>query len=588
MGLALVKPNFEVLDMANVPATLTEDPWVTATEAQRHTAQLREVIVQPLANLVLDGASVRKVVAMLDAQLAGGLVDLRTRHAMQVLGKSETVSASTIKRWLTQYVTGGKAALLPRNTGRVRKDYGWEARAVALYNAPSKPGYTSVASWLRKEGHASATDSRVGRFLKKLPATLGQYSPARVGPHLHKLTRRTYTRRSLDEVLVGEIYAGDGHTADCYVAHPNTGKPYRPELTVFIDIKSSYVAGWYMSEAESAHSTLFALSHALRSNNHVPAWLYIDRGAGYKARLMSDASTGFYSRFDIGVIGAIPGNPHGKGWIENFFRWVRDDHDKLFVGGDVYCGDDMASEHNRRLSADLAMGRRTLPSLRQYVESFAAWLDHYHNEPSQKLGGRTPAQVWAELNPVPIELDAASIIRPRQEATVRRQEVRLHKRHYFAEALALYDAKRVQVEYDLHDDRAVWIFDEKGRFVVEAILVNRIGVLPMSRLEEGRDRRFQGQRKRLARKLQEIEGRRTDPVTAADAAAGISALEAAHAADAGQLPAAKPLRLAPKAPAKNKLLLDVDVTDPEQVQLLRKPVPRDDAEDEIDVLDWKG
>ena len=128
-----------------------------------------------------------------------------------------------------------------------------------------------MASKLRQEGHATATDSRVERYLKALPATLGKYSPARVGPHLHKLTRRTYQRRSLDEVLVGEIYAGDGHTVDCYVAHPNTGKPYRPELTVFIDIKSSYVVGWYMSEAESAHSTLFALSHAMRSHNYVPA-----------------------------------------------------------------------------------------------------------------------------------------------------------------------------------------------------------------------------------------------------------------------------------------------------------------------------
>ena len=583
-ALALLKPNLEVLTMADVPAMLTDDPWAAATEAQRHTAQMREVVVQPLAALVRNGASVRRVVALLCAQIDNDTVDVRTRRAIHELG--EAVSAPTLKRWVSAYVAGGKTALLPKHTGRVRKDYGWEARAVALYNAPSKPGFCSVASKLRQEGHDTATDSRVERYLKSLPATLGKYSPARVGPHLHKLTRRTYQRRSLDEVLVGEIYAGDGHTVDCYVAHPNTGKPYRPELTVFIDIKSSYVAGWYMSEAESAPSTLFAISHAMRSHNHVPAWLYIDRGAGYKAKLMSDASTGFYSRFDIGVIGAIPGNPHGKGWIENFFRWVRDDHDKLFCDGDVYCGADMAEEHNRRLSADLAMGRRTLPSLRQYVESFAAWLDHYHNEPSAKLGGRTPAQVWAELAPVPVELDAASIIRPRQEATVRRQEVRLHNRHYFAEALALYDAQRVQVEYDLHDDRAVWVFDDKGRFVVEAALVNRVGVLPISRLEEGRDRRLQGQRKRLERRLAEIQGRRADPVTADAATAGISALETMHAAEAEQLPPAKPLRLAPAKRTADALVIDMDVTNPEHVrQLSQLPAAE---EDEINVLDWRG
>lgn len=580
MGLALVKQR-EVLNMADVPATLTEDVWATATEAQRRTAQLREVVVQPLAELVRAGCSVNKVVGMLRTQIDNDAMSVSTRHAIQELG--EKVSTPTLKRWVSAYVEGGKSALLPKHTGRVRQDYGWEARAVALYNIPSKPGFTSVASRLRMEGHASATDSRVSRFLEKLPATLGKYAPARVGPHLHKLTRRTYKRRDLSEVLVGEIYAGDGHTIDCYLAHPNTGKPYRPELTAFIDIKSSYVAGWYFSESESGYSTLFALSHAMRTHNHVPTWLYIDRGAGYRAKLLSDPSTGFYNRFDIGVIGALPGNPHGKGWIENFFRWCRDDHDKLFAGGDVYCGDDMAPEHNRRITADLTMGRRKLPSLREYVDSFAAWVDHYHNEPSPKLEGRTPAQVWAELNPVPVEVSADVIVRPRKEATVRRQEVRLHNRHYFAEALALYDAKRVQVEYDLHDDQAVWIFDEKGRFVVEARLIKKMGVLPDSLLEEGRDRATKGKIKRAENKVHEIKARRNDPITAESAAAGISALELAHAVE-------PPLLLVPKAAKRDALVIDLDVTDPEQVRALgkrRTPTP-DDNNDEINILDWKG
>lgn len=583
MGLALVKPNKqEVLSMADVPATLADSLWDAATQQQRHTAQLREVLVQPLAELVAGGVSMRKAVQLLVLQIDAGTADLRALHALE--GLKEMGSESTLKRWLSAYLKGGKEALLPKHTGRVRKTYGWEARAVELYNLPSKPGYTGVAKHLRREGFDSATNSRVERYLKSLPATLGKHSPARVGAHLHKLTRRTYTRRSVDDLLVGEMYAGDGHTADCYVAHPNTGKPYRAELTVFIDVKSSYVAGWYMSEAESAHSTLFAISHAMHAHNHVPAWLYIDRGAGYKAKLMSDTSTGFYNRFDISVIGAIPGNPHGKGWVENFFRWVRDDHDKFFANGDVYCGDDMAPEHNRRLSADLAMGRRTLPSLREYVQSFTAWLEHYHNEPKDKLGGRSPAQVWAQLEQVPVELDAASLIRPRQQAVVRRQEVRLHNRHYFAEALALYDGHKVQVEYDLHNDQAVWIFDQKGRFVAEAKLVNTIGVLPTSRLEEGRDRRLKGQRKRLERKLQEIEGRRTDPITADAQAAGISALEQAHSPALSE-PQASPLNIAPKIPKKEGGIIDIDVTKPEQVAAMQKPVLVDD--DEINILDWE-
>ncbi|ARV17386.1 hypothetical protein AEP_00424 [Curvibacter sp. AEP1-3] len=542
---ALLKLTKDIRQMSDLPAALNPDPWASASDEARRVAGLRESLLQPLADLVNGGASINHAAALLKSQLAAGTADLRTKHLVAMLAGDavvDVISEPTIKRWLSGYMKDGKNALLPKHTGRVRQAYGWEERAVALYNLPGKPGFADVTSKLIQEGFEEVTESRVKRYLKALPATLGKFSPARIGQHLHRLTRQKFQRRSLDEVLVGEIYAGDGHTADCYVAHPNTGKPYRPELTVFIDIKSSYIVGWWLSESESTVSTMFALSHAMRTFDHVPAWVYVDRGPGYRARLLSDESTGFYARMDIGVIGALPGNPHGKGWIERFFRTVRDKHDKFFASGQVYCGDDMAPETNRRLSADLSMGRRTLPSLQSYVDSFTAWLDHYHSQPQDKLHGRTPAQVWNDLQPVPVELSMDAIARPCETCTVLRQTVRLHNRFYFAEALALFDAQKVDVEYDLHNDRCVWIYDTKGRLVVEAKLVNKIGVLPTSRLEEGRDRRLQGQLKRLERKVAEAKGRRDDPIEAS-----------------GQFAAIESLRPSLPAPDKAPEVIDIDL-----------------------------
>lgn len=534
--------------MSDLPAVLNEDPWATASEAARTVAQWREALVSPLADLVHSGASINHAVALLKAQLDAGTADMRSKHAASILG-GKGLSVPNLKRWLSAYLKGDKAALLPQYAGRQRQAYGWEERAVDLYNKPGKPGFADVASKLIEEGFEEVTTSRVQRYIKALPATLGEFSPARIGHHLHKLRRQKYQRRSLEEVLVGEIYAGDGHTADCYVAHPNTGKPFRPELTVFIDIKSSYVVGWWLTESESTVSTLFALSHAMQTAQHVPAWVYVDRGPGYRARLLSDESTGFYARFDIGVIGALPGNPHGKGWIERFFLTVRNRHDKFFAGGDVYCGDDMAPEVNRRLSADLAMGRRKLPSLRQYVDSLTRWLEHYHNTPQPKLDGRTPAQVWATLTPVGVSMDMDAIARPREECTVGRQTVRLHNRFYWAEALALYDAKKVDVEYDLHHDGRVWVFDKSGRFIVEAKLVNTIGVLPTSRLEEGRERRLAGQLKRIERKRDEMLARSRGVVSAEAQVRAIDAI-----APIAELPPATP----PAPPADG---IEIDITD---------------------------
>jgi putative transposase len=542
---AVLKLTHDIRQMSDLPAALNPDPWVSASEEQRRVAGFREALLQPLADLVGQGASISRASGLLVTQLSNGTAELRIKHLASMLGAEEAISLPTVKRWLSAYLKGGKSALLPKHTGRVRQDYGWETRAVALYNLPGKPGFADVTSKLIQEGFEDVTESRVKRYLKNLPATLGKFSPARIGPHLHRLTRQKFQRRSLDEVLVGEIYAGDGHTADCYVAHPNTGKPYRPELTCWIDIKSGYLAGWWLSESESTVSTMFAMSHAMRMHNHVPAWVYVDRGPGYRAKLLSEEGTGFYDRFDIGLIGALPGNPHGKGWIERFFRTVRDKHDKFFANGAVYCGDDMAPETNRRMSADLAMGRRTLPSLKQYVDSFTQWLEHYHDMPQDKLAGRTPAQVWAELQPVTVEIGMDAIARPREECTVGRQTIRLHNRFYYAEALALFDAMKVDVEYDLHHDDRVWIFDKKGRFVVEAKLVNKIGVLPASRLEEGRDRRLQGQLKRLNRKVEEATQRRDDPINADEQLAAIETL--------------KPLLPPPPPPPPRGDVIDIDL-----------------------------
>lgn len=551
MGALLKLVNNPATPMSDLPAALGADAWAAATDERRRVAELRAAVVAPLADLVSAGASVRNVAGLFLARVNAESLDANTTHAMQALG-AEAASLSTLKRWISDYLRHGKAGLLPRHTGRVRQAYGWEVRAVALYNIPGKPGFADVAWRLRAEGHATATESRVKRYLKSLPATLGDKSPARIGPHLHRLTRQRFQRRHVGEVLVGEIYAGDGHTVDCYVAHPNTGKPFRPELTAFIDIKSRAIPGWYFTESESAVSTLYALSSAMVTHDHVPAWLYIDRGAGYRAKMLSDQATGWYRKFDIELIGAIPGNPHGKGWIERWFRTCRDKHDKFFAGGQVYCGDDMAPETNRRLTAELASGRRTLPSFYDYVESFRRFVAEYMNTPMDVLGGRTPAQVWAELTPVAVGLDADAVMRPSQQCVVQRQTVRLHNRFYFHEALALYDGKKVVVEYDLHKDGRVWVHDTKGRLVCEAKLVNTIGVLPTSRLEEQRDKRLAGQVKRLERKVDEAHSRRRDAITADDQVKQIEALERAV-----DVPALDPPATVPEAPTSAGPVIDI-------------------------------
>ncbi len=507
----------------DLPQVVSDDPWVAAKESQRKVANLRGLFIAPMIAHMDKGVRQTTAIDNVFMHLNAGDMGEEFAATARALGKAgKYPSKASAKRWIKAFALQGKVGLLPHHTGRVRKDYGWEADAIAMYNIPSKPSMADVAFNLRQMGFADATDSRVRAWLKSLPATLGKESPQRVGKHYYQLNHKRHISRDTSVLLVGEVYSGDGHTVDAYIAHPQTGKPWRPELTVWIDIRSLYIVGWYLSDAESSVSTLLSLSHAMQSHNHVPAWLHIDNGAGFKSKMMNDESTGFYSRFAISTMFSIPGNSRGKGHVEHWFRTYRDRFDKFWNEGKDYCGHDMAEETNRRISIEIDQGKRSLRSLHEYRDGVAAYIEQYNNEPQRNLNGQSPAQLWSTLDPVAVEMAADAIVRPRDTRVVRKQMVTLHKRTYFNSELMHYDKQSVTVEYDLHNDKQVWIHDAQGRLICIAELTHKVAYLPQSRLDEGREKRRKGQVHRLQKKLDEVNARANTPV---DAGETLDALE---------------------------------------------------------------
>lgn len=440
----------------------------------------------------------------------GGQLPAPVLDALAVLrGKKrgQCPDRATVYRWLAdlaKFKNGNVLALTKQHTGRVRKTYGWEHKAIELFNLPSKPGYADVAYWLRTEhGFESATKSRVTRYLQTLPETLGKQSPGRMGKTFYKHNLAPHKIRDNEVLPVGFGYEGDGHTVDVYLAHPSGNKVYRPELTIWIDVRSRYVAGWYMSDDESAISTLFALSHALLGEDHVPAMLFLDNGSGFKSRMMADEVIGFLNRMAITPSFALPGNSKGKGLVEGFFKIFRNRHDKKFL---TYCGDDMAPEINRRLSDEVERGLRSLPSYAEYVASVKQYIDDYNNEPKAVLNGETPRTVWLrDLQQVKVHIGAEALVMPREIRTVKRWRITLHKRQYQAAELAQYNNCKVLVEYSLHKDNAIRVLDEQERLICIAGLVGKVARVPESRMVETEQKRLKGQVMRLEKKADEMK-----------------------------------------------------------------------------------
>lgn len=440
-------------------------------------------------------------------------VSVRAAAAWLAVQGQDMPSAPTLERWIHQYLREGIAGLAPKYKGRQRADYGWEAEAQKLYAKPTKPAYSTVALWLRQRGHDSAKDHLVRRYLKSLPSNLAETSPARLGAHYYGQNIRPYVIRDLSALPVGMVYEGDGHCCDVYVAEPSTGNPYRPELTVWLDVRSHYVVGWWLSDRESANTTLFSLSCALLKHDHTPGFVHADPGPGFVAKTIIDEQSGFLARFSIKPITALPGNAKGKGLVEGFFRWFEERCGKQFA---TFCqgrSDDALS----RLRQRIAKGEIELPTLQQYADAVRDYFDFYNRNPQAGLGKQSPAQLWATLVKVPLETAAAAIIRPREPRTVRRWGVALHGRIYRAGDLARYEGRKVLVEYDLHNDMRVWIKDEKGRFVAEAALVEKRAWLSDSRIEDQEQKRLEGQRQRKLNDIAEMEARARRPISAVSA-----------------------------------------------------------------------
>lgn len=554
---------------ARLPAPATDaaaTAYARLPAAARATAEARLVVLRAVEAVAAErGISTRKSIELLLARIGSGrAVPALAAAAERLAREGGAPSMASVYRWCSLYKEGGLLRLAPQYKGSTPRRYDWEARAVALYNRGGRPSAAAVARQLQREGHAGATHERVRAVIERLPSELGPEGRARTGAKDYR-DHHTFRRRDLSDLLPGDVWQGDGHTCDVYIEHPLGRRVFRAELTAWIDVRSRYIVGWWLSEAESAHTTLFALSSAVLGCEYIPAMLHVDRGSGYVAQMHTDEATGLITRLGCDLMLALPRNAKGKGHIERWFRLMEDEFGRFF---DSYCGQDAAAEPLKQLLAQYKRGERRLPTLEQYQQALREWIDWYnHGRAHGELDGRVPAEVWAARAAVEWHAETAPLLFwPRAAAVVARSEVRLHSRHYRAPELAHLNGREVHVEYSVHDDRVVRVLDPAGRWLCDATLSHKPKYLPASRIEESRQRRLDQQIKRLENHAAEKRARAGRVLSAADAV--------------GRLAQAGALLDAPVGDSADDDAIALDIT---------APLPRADDIDAIDLdleMDW--
>lgn len=476
-----------------------------ATEKQRSLAIAWKTLLTPVLEEHKRGVSIRVAAQNLFDDLQDGYTPAALRDVARELAKSGAVcpSVKTVQRMAGLFKKSGIEGLLPKHQGSSRKTWGWEAQALEYKQSPTKPFNTTVAYWLRRDGWESATDSRVHSFIKSQPKNITDYSPKRLGRHYYNQNIGRYIERDRTVLDVGEVYQGDGHTCDVYVAHPMTGMPWRPELTIFFDVRSGYCVGWGLSNAESANTTLLLMSKVLRDHNHVPNIWHVDPGTGYKNKMIGAPEIGFCDRIGSRLMLAISGNAKGKGFTERSFGIMEERCGKSFP---THCGHDRTDRFLSQLTKKVERGDITLPTYAQYHDALASYYNDY-NHTHQKNLGAPPAEIWAGLKRNPVYLSMSQLDQPVGTRVVRRCCVQHNNRRYQAPELAAYEGVEMQVQYSLDDDATVSIRDNKGRLICDASLVEKQAWLPSDRKEEERLRRMKGQIKRQQKHIDEKKAR---------------------------------------------------------------------------------
>ncbi len=437
------------------------------------------------------------------------------------------VSRRTLFDWVKAFETSeadanASAVALLAPKARTTEIPPWAGILLKLWSDPAKP---ELAEVMRRIETAYA-DSDVempsyhqARYFLETHIGNVERERGRMGSREIK-NIKPFVRRDASVLLPTDVYTADGPTFDAEVAHPDTGKPFRPEITTVLDVHTRMVVGYSIDLAESGLAVLDAISSAA-SDYGIPAIFYVDNGSGYKNTMMKDESTGLMTRMGVEVKHSIAYNSQARGTIERVHQtiWIR-----LAKKLPTYIGDDMDSQ------AKQAVFKKTRKDIKTFGESKAliGWNEFlqiasdavmaYNNEPhtglprryNQTTGRRehlTPQKMWDEQVDamtkagtglvVVSDTERDDLYRPYVQRKCLRGEINLFSNKYFSTDLTQYHGETMLVGYDIHDGSKVWVRDLTHRLIcIAEFEANKKGYFAQSALGDAREKRAQGQVKR--------------------------------------------------------------------------------------------
>lgn len=502
-------------------------------EWQREVAENRLFVVRFIQNNMLSGIKKTKAVEDFIAQaitktLPEDMINA-VRKANAKAGEDRTVSRRSVFDWIGAVEDAEKhklnllSVLAPKQ--RTTAIPAWAGALLKVWGQPQKPTLTAVLELL-----PSYLDNKIEcpsyaqayRFLNEKVGNVDVHKGRMGARELKNI--KGFIRRDTSNLFATDVYTADGHCFDAEIAHPISGRPFRPEITSIIDVATRRIVGWSIDLSENRWAVLDAIRMSATECG-VPAVFYVDNGSGYKNDLLKGRANGILSRLNVTVTHALPYNSQAKGLIERSHRtlWV-----KAAKNLPTYIGKDMDAEAGNkahRLTRDeiIKFGQsKALMAWADFVIFAGGIVNSYNNSPHSSLKRitdpvtmkkryMTPLEMWEVSldQEYPIDLvddwDVEHFFRPTLERKVRRCEIELFSNRYFHRDLEQYNDELVQVGYDIHCAEKVTVRDMDGRLICIAIWNdNKRDYFPKSVMEKAREQRAAGRMRRLAVKQSEV------------------------------------------------------------------------------------
>lgn len=339
----------------------------------------------------------------------------------------------------------------------------------------------------------------VARYVKHLMDSRGAESArylAANGSREWKNKKMLKGRRDATSLKVMEYVVGDEHTFDFWVqwTAPNGKiKAVRPKLVAWLDMRSRAIVGDVACVDANSQTLKESLVKMLYTHpGGVPHILHVDNGKDYTAQTMTgqsrkkrniefgfDAETvGFYQSIGIEEVGrSLPYQPWDKP-IERFFGTVCSKFSKWF---ESYTGTLTGSKTyaKRQKDVDTMLERGELLTMEEFFEVWTKWKNEkYHTR--EHRGLKDAGEKWV----TPIELFengeryekaappreyAAMLLMKAATARVYNYGINKFGTVYTDYELSHYVGKTVGVKWDIDDVTKLYVFDEEGRKICEAV-----------------------------------------------------------------------------------------------------------------------